>query len=221
MSRVLRGILAIASSLALASSVAHARKDGIAGESGQGAGTCNDCHSGGPAPTVKLTGPTMLQSGATGSYELVITGGAAKVGGLGVSVDDPGALFHPRSDTTRAVGGTQLVHDTPVPFTDGALHFPFDLTAPAHATRLTIYAAGNSCNGDGQKTGDQAAMTALSVVVEGAVGSGGAPDEPVQGMPQTGCSYSGTSAPVAAAPVLLSALLIWSTRRRRSATSLS
>jgi hypothetical protein len=175
--------------IALVPALAHARKNGIAGESGQGDATCNDCHSGGAAPSVQLRGPTALDTGMTATYQLVITSGAAKVGGLGVSVDDPGASIHTRSESTRAVGATQLVHNAPAPFVDGELRFEFELTAPSHPATLTIYAAGNSCNGDGEKLGDAAGLTTLKVAVMGGGGGGGGAEHQETAVPQTGCSY--------------------------------
>src|SRR5262249_37414165 len=79
--RVMRPI-GLALALVAIAPAASARKNGIAGESGQGAATCNDCHSGGAAPKVQLTGPATLDAGATGTYRLLITGGAGVVGGL-------------------------------------------------------------------------------------------------------------------------------------------
>jgi hypothetical protein len=176
--------------LLFAPAAARARNNGMAGASGQGQATCNDCHSGGPAPTVQLTGPTNLAAGATGMYRLVISGGAAQVGGLGVSVDDPSATLNPLADTMRQVGTTQLVHNAPVPFVAGTLAFDFSLTAPAHEASLTIYAAGNSCNGDGLKTGDQAAMTTLQVGVSAPPPDAAIEERSPVATPQAGCSVA-------------------------------
>jgi hypothetical protein len=177
--------------------VVSARKNGIAGQSGQGAATCNDCHSGGAAPKVKLSGPEMLEAGATGTYRLVISGGAAVVGGLGVSVDDPDATLSARAETTRVVGATQLVHNAPLPFSEGKLSFEFDVTAPPRAAMLTLYAAGNSCDGDGTKLGDQAATTTLAVEVTGP--SSPSAEMPTATMPapmRGGCSLAPAPTPV-------------------------
>jgi MYXO-CTERM domain-containing protein len=141
----------------------------------------------------------MLDAGARGTYHLLITGGAGVVGGLGVSVDDPDAVLQAQSETMRIVGATQLVHNAPVPFTDGTLSFEFELTAPSRASSLTLYAAGNSCDGDGTKLGDQAATTSLAVeVAEPATRQIDGMTSPME-MPtpptQRGCSFVGSRDP--------------------------
>jgi MYXO-CTERM domain-containing protein len=213
----MRRQIGLALTLVTIASSASAHEMGIAGEGGQGAASCNDCHSGGSAPKVRLTGPAMLDAGATGTYHLVITGGAAVVGGLGVSVDNPDAVLQTQSDTMRTVDATQLVHNAPVPFTNGTLSFEFELIAPSSASSLTVYAAGNSCDGDGTKLGDQSANTSLAIAVSGAVTRKGDPTPAPMEMPtppmQTGCSFAGSPGHAAAwfaIPML--ALLL---RRRR------
>jgi MYXO-CTERM domain-containing protein len=157
----------------------------------------------------------MLQPGASATYRLVITGGAAVVGGLGVSVDDPDASLESSSESLRVVDGTQLVHNAPVPFTDGTLALEFALTAPSRAGTLTIYAAGNSCDGDGTKLGDQAATTSLEIDVPAAMMPTPRNTNSTAPMPtpmQTGCSFAGTSG---AGPSWLAVISLALLARRR------
>src|SRR5262249_48247435 len=79
--------------------LAGAFSRGATGSSGQNGGSCNGCHSGGSTPTVKISGPATLAAGEQGTYTLVVSGGAAKVGGLDVSVDDPTAQLGGGSNT--------------------------------------------------------------------------------------------------------------------------
>src|SRR3954467_10300873 len=71
-----------------------AYKNGNTGVTGEHGGpTCNMCHSGGSAPQVELSGPATLEAGGVAAYRLLITGGAAQVGGLNVALDDPTAAL--------------------------------------------------------------------------------------------------------------------------------
>jgi hypothetical protein len=192
--------------------VAHARKAGLAGASGQGDETCNTCHSGGPVPKVQLSGPLSISAGSTVAYRLIIDGGAATVGGMGVSVDDPGARLMPDDSRTRVVAGTQLVHNAPIEFENGELRFDFTLVAPDHATSLTLYAAGNSCNGDDERTGDAAATASLTVTITD--DGSRALDQAAPPVP-TGCSFSTMPASLSLWPLGWLGLA-WRSRRRRS-----
>jgi ASPM-SPD-2-Hydin domain-containing protein/HYDIN/CFA65/VesB family protein len=146
--------------------IAWAHASGMNGYSGNPAthsgSICSACHGGGSAPTVGLTGPTSLAPGSSGVYTLMITGGAAVVGGLDVSTS---------AGTLQASGpGTKLqsgdiTQTAATPFTSGALSFTFTLVAPSTVGQLTLYAAGLSANGNGGTSGDNAAATTLAVTV--------------------------------------------------------
>jgi hypothetical protein len=205
----------------LVAAPAGAYHSGITGFSGQRPGfDCNACHAGGSAPTVALRGPGTLDAGDTAEYTLTITGGAAVVGGLDVSVDNPAAQLQPGPGMLAFLG--EVTHSTPGRFDGGSLSFTFSLVAPVAGGALTLFAAGNSCNGDALSTGDLAATAQLAVVVHGGSSDGGAltlypavgsdGHDALLGSEPGGCSAGG------GAPVLACVLLAWrllAPRRRR------
>jgi hypothetical protein len=142
---------------------AFAHDSGESGESGKpGSGTCTDCHSGGATPTVMLTGPATLATGATGMYTFKVQGGAGVVGGLDVAAS-AGTMVATESDTQILSG--EVTHLMPKTFASGAVSWAFSYTAPSTNGTVTLYAAGNSCNHDGTDTGDKSAATTLTVQV--------------------------------------------------------
>jgi hypothetical protein len=146
---------------------ALAYSTGIVGYSGQQQKYCTDCHGGGALPTVKLAGPTALDAGDTGDYTLTITGGAAVVGGTDISVDNAAAQLV--AGTGTSVFGGEITHNLPAPFTANTLVFPFQVVAMPSAGTVTIYGAGNSCNGDQHTSGDNSALDQLTVTVTGSI----------------------------------------------------
>ena len=154
-------------SLSLLSAPALANSAGITGNSGKAQGqTCNSCHLGGSAPTVELSGPAELAPGATGQYTLTVRGGAAKVGGMNVAVDNTAAKLQPGTGSQTL--GQELTHKGPQPFTGGELRFDFSLVAPSTPGTVKLFGAGNSANGDFSSDGDRGSSTTLSVTVTGA-----------------------------------------------------
>jgi hypothetical protein len=139
------------------------RQNGISGFSGQFGTDCNSCHSGGTAPTVELTGPVYVLLDSTRKYTFTVSGGQAFAAGLDVSTD-AGALV--ASETGTHLDNSEVTHDAPK-LVDGAgvATFTFDLTAPSSTGPLTLYAAGNSVDGNGRNFGDAAATTTLQVEV--------------------------------------------------------
>ncbi|HEY2746767.1 MAG TPA: choice-of-anchor V domain-containing protein [Polyangia bacterium] len=159
----------------LAAADARAHDDGIDGYSGKSGTVCNQCHSGGATPTVSLSGPTSLPAGGSGTYTLTIAGGAAVAGGLDAALDDAsiaaGAHLATVSPSTKLMSG-EVTHATPVKFSSGGLSFQFSVVAPAAARTMTLYAAGNSTNGNDSDSGDKAAATTMSIAVSGNVPPG-------------------------------------------------
>jgi hypothetical protein len=184
---------------------ASASPTGRTGASGIApAHTCNACHSGGADPTVTLYGPDSVMTGVPATYTLTITGGAGVVGGVDVAVDDTSAALGVASPGTRLAAG-EVVHSQPLGFEGGYLSVELTLTAQ-HAGTLTLYAAGNSCDGDRTRFGDRAgfatqAVTAVGdpVALDGGammpVDTGPPPDEPPADPPSTGgCAFAGAFA---------------------------
>lgn len=156
---------------AIALLLAEANSGGVSGYSGGPPNhqTCNDCHSGGGAPTVTLTGPGTLTAGQTASYTLTVSGGAGARAGIDIMVDEPQAKLNPSGGGVGIDFG-ELHQTSPASFSGGSVSFPFSLTAPPFAASLTIYATGNSVNGDGSTGGDRASATTLAVTVTGGSG---------------------------------------------------
>jgi hypothetical protein len=145
------------------SASAFAYSHGIAGYSGQSGPFCNVCHSGASAPQVTLSGPGALDAGDQATYTLTITGGAGVAGGLDVAVSGDATLQTITPNTVNA--GGDITHTMPRPFSGGSVAFDFSMRAGTTGGPLTLYAAGNSVNGDGTPNGDRAATTTLTVVV--------------------------------------------------------
>ncbi|MFN7135457.1 MAG: choice-of-anchor V domain-containing protein [Myxococcales bacterium] len=228
---------ALAAAFALAPALAHANSGGITGNSKPPG--CNNCHSGGAAPTVALTGPDTLAAGATGTYTLTITGGAGAYGGFNVSAEN-GATLQTVAGQAAQKFGAELTHSSPKPFGGGSVSWQFQAVAPGTAGTFKLYGAGNSVNGIGGNNGDQAAFDELTVTVTGggspadagtvadagtAAGddagtpdAGGAPDAGTGGSGPDdeaagcGCSSAGAAAPGGALLALAALRLL---RRRR------
>jgi uncharacterized protein (TIGR03382 family) len=185
----------------LLSAPAHANAVGTTGYSGKSNMTCitSGCHSGGPTPTVELSGPTSLAAGATGQYTLIIRGGAGVRGGMNVAVDNTAASLEAGSSLRKE--RNELTHRAPKAFSNGEVRFDFSMVAPPSAGTVKIFGAGNSVNGNGVETGDGSAITSVTVNITGN-------NEPEEG---GGCSSTG------GAQVLVFALAAGMTllRRRR------
>lgn len=151
-----RGVVLV---LALALSLSHAA--GFTGFSGKQGMTCNQCHTGGVAPTVTVTGPASLMPGASATYTVTMTGGAAVRGGFNAATSAGGLIAGANS---KVVSG-EVTQTAPVAFAAGALAFSFTLQAPMQPGPLTLYAAGNSVNNNTTVAGDQAAAATFNVVV--------------------------------------------------------
>ncbi|KFE68843.1 MXAN_6652 family MXYO-CTERM-anchored protein [Hyalangium minutum] len=152
------------------SSSALANSTGMTGRSGKTTGqTCmSGCHgtmAASAAPTVTLEGPATLEAGATGSYKLTISGGPGVKGGLNVAASS-GTVGVVGSDVK--VQGGELTHSAAKAFTSGAVSFDFTFKAPAAAGTATLYASGNSTNGDGTWDGDNAVAITKPITVTAA-----------------------------------------------------
>ncbi|MCB0184430.1 MAG: PQQ-dependent sugar dehydrogenase, partial [Caldilineaceae bacterium] len=133
--------------------------------------TCTACHAvGAPTPEVTLTGPTTVSAGTTQLYTLTINGGPGQTGGLNVATsNNRGELSPTGADTQRLLG--ELTHSAPKAFSNGQLQFTFAWTAPTFNDTVTLYAAGNSSDGQQSLTGDGIGSTTLTVQVTGGDGN--------------------------------------------------
>ena len=145
---------------------ASARPNGINGYSGNpatnGGAICSNCHFGGIAPTVSLSGPNTVDAGSTHTYTLTITGGQEIAGGLDVSVIN--GLLNAIDPGTQILSG-EITHTEPRPAANNAVSWTFEWTAPAVAGTVTMYGAGNSINGNGGTSGDAPNKDSLTIIV--------------------------------------------------------
>lgn len=176
------GFLALFAGLLLLASSLHAASSGRVGFSGSpsaGGLYCTLCHGGGTVPDVVLQGATAVAPGTTSRFTLLISGGQADDAGApnpagGFNVSAPAGLLSVipgaqdvRAEVNPGTNLTELTHTMPKPVDmAGAVEFAFDWTAPnTPCTVVTLYGAGNSVNGNGNPTGDNAATTSFAVFV--------------------------------------------------------
>jgi len=147
--------------LVLLPQVVLGRSAGITGASGKQGMFCNQCHAGGTAPTVTLSGPSSLLPGGSSTYTVTISGGAGQRAGFNAAASDgtlmPGA-------GALAMNG-EVTHTTPMVFSMGAVAFSFTYVAPMTAGPVTLFAAGNSVNFNMNNQGDLAATASMTVMV--------------------------------------------------------
>lgn len=103
--------------------------------------------------TVAILGPDTLVVGQRGLYTLTINGGPAVKGGANIAVSS--GVLEPASSALQLFQG-ELTHTAPLPFSpSGQVSFPFVYTAPTFPGIQTLYANGNSTNGNGNPIGDE------------------------------------------------------------------
>jgi MYXO-CTERM domain-containing protein len=170
-------------SLVVISAPALASSGGISSNS-FGSSGCNQCHSGGTAPKVELTGPAKLDGGAEGTFTFKVTDLGGKQGFAGLNVRAEGgtlATGGPDEANTKTVNGAkgakEITHSSRKAAEGGAVTFSFVWTAPTDGSGcapVTLRAWGNAVNG-ASSSGDAAEETTLQVEVcnEGAAGAGG------------------------------------------------
>lgn len=141
-------------------------RNGFSGNPLTNAGTvCTVCHApGAVVPQVVITGPSEVDAGTTQAYSVFITGGPGSTAGVNVSVSDGVGELAPIDASLRTIGG-ELAHSAPLAFSSEQAVFNFTWTAPDYDTDVTIYAAGNSTNGNLDLGGDGVASTAWAVSV--------------------------------------------------------
>ncbi len=193
----------VVSSFALAAS---ANAGGLAGYTGKPYPTfpqgqsCNECHSGGTAPTVTITGPASLNAGQSANFSVVVTTGQTRAAASAAATD--GVVLAPVTQNLRDSFGEMVPNGNSV--ASNAATFTFRATAPATGTTFRLWAVGLATNGTGNG-GDRAAHTLKDVAIVGGApppatpppaSTAPPPDEksgPVPGV-DAGASSSGTNA---------------------------
>ncbi len=118
--------------------------------SGCGGGNCHG-NSATTGVTVTITGPDTLTVNTLGLYTVKITGGPAIRGGVNIAASS-GALS--KVDNALKAQNGELTHSSPTSFSGGQLTFQFNYKSTTTGVQ-TLYATGNSCNGNGGQSGDQ------------------------------------------------------------------
>jgi len=131
----------------------YASSGGITGVTKKNGTGCT-CHgSMSSAVTVSITGPDTLLSGETGTYSVVISGGPLTKAGTDIAASE-GTLTPASGSGLQKING-ELTHISPKAPSGGVVTFQFTYTAPAQEGTYTLYAAGNSVNGNGNNGGDE------------------------------------------------------------------
>ena len=157
--------LTVVSGTELASASEFGRNGFSANPSTNGGATCNVCHVlGATAPSVFISGPAVVDAGTRNPYSVTIRNGPAMTGGINVSTSDFAGELSP-ADTDLKLIGKELSHVRPKAFASGVVSFSFLWTAPAYNGDVTIYAAGNSSNGQRDLAGDGIDTKTLRVTV--------------------------------------------------------
>jgi glucose/arabinose dehydrogenase len=112
---------------------------------------------------VELSGPLLVDAGSTYSYMVSISGGQQVACGFGAAASD-GELTAFDPGTERF--DDDVTHSAPQPVDGGgACTFLFDWTAPYQVNQVTLYASGNSVDGNDQTNGDAAAADSVVISV--------------------------------------------------------
>ncbi|MGB5530502.1 MAG: choice-of-anchor V domain-containing protein [Ignavibacteriaceae bacterium] len=104
---------------------------------------------------VLIEGPDSVFTSDTAQFKISIFGGPAEVGGFNLAaysgeLSSLDSLTHLELNT--ATLREELTHSFPFPFLDGEAYWLFNYIAPDSTMSDTLYATGNSCNGDGIPT---------------------------------------------------------------------
>ncbi len=129
----------------------YSSMNGITGRTLLNGNGCT-CHgSSSTGVTVAINGPDNLETGQTANYTATISGGSGSAAGINIAA--VGATLTPVSDNLQQIGN-ELTHASPVSFSGNSVNFEFTVTAPEEDGELTLYATGNSVNGNNGTSGD-------------------------------------------------------------------
>ncbi|MBX3199685.1 MAG: hypothetical protein KF850_19430 [Labilithrix sp.] len=163
--------------------------------------SCNQCHGGGSAPQVSISGPATLTAGQSAEYALVVTTGQTRASGAVAGTD--GAVLAPSAGGGLRDSFGEMVQDGSRAASGGEATFRFRVTAPTSGTTLTLWGVGLASNGSGTG-GDRAAHVTREIAVAGgstdpAPGSpsGGAPPDAGAGGAAGGEESAGSSSSTA------------------------
>jgi len=112
------------------------------------------CHGDNPDPSVSvvISGPDTLKADMEATYTVKISGGPLKAAGTDIAVSK--GKLSPNDKDLKLMSG-ELTHTEPKKPQGDFVMFIFTYKAPLTAGTETIYANGNSVNGNDKKTGDK------------------------------------------------------------------
>jgi len=148
--------------IAFATSSANAKASYSSGYTGRPPSeSCGNCHGGGTAPTISLTGPDTLNAGQTGDYTAVVSGGP-NTKTFGAAVDGTAAINPVGTNMKDASGEVFSTHDN-----GASITFKFSVVAPTNAASFNLYYMALASNGSGTG-GDGNVQMKKSIAVAGA-----------------------------------------------------
>lgn len=163
--------IAVALVAFLASGTAYANNGGLPGYSGKPTAispqgeSCNQCHSGGTAPTVVINGPATLAAGQSAEYTLVVTTGLVRAG-AGVAGSD-GVVLTPIAGGGFRDSFGEMVQDAPLTVNGGSATFRFTVKAPSVGTTMKLWGVGLAANNANAQNGDRATHATRDVTITG------------------------------------------------------
>lgn len=158
------------SGLVLVASIAPASavSSGISGRSGKQGLTCASHHTGGAEPSVVLEAVdgTTLAPGQRALFRFVVRSNDRRQDRAGLNVAASAGVLESLAGEGTRIFRDELTHSEPKD-NDGAdeAAWRFAWTAPAEPGTYTLFAAGNSVNGNSAFSGDRSRATALEILV--------------------------------------------------------
>lgn len=164
-------LLQVAAVLAVlaGSSAARANAPALAGYTGKPndfgiVSGCNNCHNGGAAPTLTLTGPASIAVGTPAAYTLTVNTGATRGQGM-VAIPRTAGTMVAVSGLTKDMTPGGVPDEELIATGTGTKTYQFTINAKAPGPFL-IYYAGLAANGSGTG-GDGYARATMSVTATG------------------------------------------------------
>ena len=160
-----RLIVWIGALLTLPAHRGQAISTGITGYSGKQGDTCNQCHSGGVAPTVSFEGPQQVLAGSVATFRFKVRSQSTMQFFGGFNVAASGGLLGVTPDSDSHLEADELTHSAPRVLVDAEASWDFTWQAPSTPGMQTLYGAGLTANGNGTRDGDLATTSTLIVSV--------------------------------------------------------
>jgi hypothetical protein len=186
-------VLSFVAATSLLSLAASANGGGVAGYTGKPTSfspqgeSCNQCHNGGIAPQVSITGPATLAAGQVGDYTLVVSTGQPRAAGAVAATD--GVALTPSAGGGFRDSFGEMVQDGSKAPSGGQATFTFRVKAPLTGNTLRLWGVGLAANGSGAG-GDRATHVTRDITVTG----GAPPPQSDGGAPSSSSSSSSSGA---------------------------